>query len=193
MGILELSSNYQNFIKKTNIIPDYAREYRNEYLFIRRIDKTCESFVKRLDLEGKIFDSPQANKIMLYFNKFLKYQEIEYLNDISEFYLKENDVRFIDSLECQLDDYTDLYCNSDSYEFDQEKYDNNVENDYPGFKKFFKCFRRFQDKLKVDYFIENICIDGYDTVSDSDSDSDSDDGIDSDDINDIFNNCFGYS
>ena len=181
MGILEHSSNYQKFIKKTNIIPDYAREYRNEYLFIRGIDKTCENFVKSLDLEGKIFDSPQANKLMLFFNKFLKAKQLEYLNDISELYLKVNDVRFIESLELQLDDYTDLYCNPDSYEFDQENYDNNVENDHPGFKKFFECFRRFQDKLKVDYLSEE---DYKSIIFDSDSD---DDGVDSNDINDILN------
>ena len=43
MGILAQTSNYQKFIKKTNKIPDYAREYRNEYLFIRGID-TCFKF-----------------------------------------------------------------------------------------------------------------------------------------------------
>ena len=115
---------------------------------IRGIDKTCEKFVKRLDMDGKIFDSPQAVKIVHYFNKFLKAQQLEYLNDISKFYLKENDVSFIESLGLQLDDYTDLYCDPDSYKFDQEKYDNNVENDMPGFKKFFECFKRFEEKLK---------------------------------------------
>ena len=43
MGILAQTSNYQKFIKKTNKIPDYAREYRNECLFIRGID-TCFKF-----------------------------------------------------------------------------------------------------------------------------------------------------
>ena len=38
MGILEHTSNYQNFIKNNNIIPDYASDYKNEYLFIRGID-----------------------------------------------------------------------------------------------------------------------------------------------------------
>ena len=197
MGIHTTFSDYQNFIKNNNIIPDYAREYKNEYLFIRGIDKTCEKFVKRLDMEGKIFDSQQANKLVLFFSKFLKYQKIEYLNDIREFYLKENDVRFIDSLELQLDDYRDLYCDEYSYEFDQEKYDNNVENDYPGFKEFFECFKQFQDKIKVNYYIETDFdkLANLDTESESESesddvvysDSDSDDGVDSDDINDIFN------
>ena len=95
MVILAQSSNYQKCIKKTNKIPDYARGYKNEYLFIRGINKTCEKFVKILDQEGEIFNTPQAKKVMYYFNKFLKVQEIEYLNDISELYFKESDVRFI--------------------------------------------------------------------------------------------------
>ena len=134
MGLVRNFSNYQNFIKNNNIIPDYAREYKNEYLFIRGIDKTCGKFIKKLDMDGKIFNSLQANKLVLFFSKFLQYQKIEYLKDITDLYLKEWDVRFLDSLEFQLEDYTDLYYDPDSYEFDQEKYDNNIENDYPGFK-----------------------------------------------------------
>ena len=154
MGILAQFSNSQNCIKRTNIIPDYASEYKNEYLFIRGIDKSCEKFIKGLDMEGKIFNCPKADRLVSHFNRFLKAQQIKYLNDISDLCLKDNDVRFIDSLELQLDDYRDLYCDPDSYEFDQERYDDNVENDYPGFKKFFECFKRFCDKVKVSYFDE---------------------------------------
>ena len=39
MGILSHTSNFQNSLKNTNKIPDYAREYRNEYLFIRGINE----------------------------------------------------------------------------------------------------------------------------------------------------------
>ena len=133
MVILAHSSNYQKCIKKSNKIPGYARGYRNEYLFIRGIDKVCEKFVKILDQEGEIFNKPQAKKVMYYFNKFLKAEELEYLNDIRELYFKESDVRFIESIELQLDDYMALFYDPYSYEFDQEKY----ENDYPGLKEFF--------------------------------------------------------
>ena len=44
----------RNALQKTNKIPDYARGYKNEYLFIRGINKTCEKFVKILDQEGEI-------------------------------------------------------------------------------------------------------------------------------------------
>ena len=174
MGILPQSYRDSNSILNKSKIPNYASDYRNEYLFIRSINKACWEFVKRMDLDGKIFNSSQANKLMFHFNKFLKAIRLDYLKDISDFYFKEKDVKSIVSLECNLDDYTDLYCDYDSFEFDQEKFDNNVENDYPGLKKFIECFNRFNDKFKVDYLSEK------DFESFLDSDSDIENNIDSD-------------
>ena len=133
--------------------------------------------MKKLDLDGKIFDSPQASNIKKNFNKFLKYQEIGYLKDISDLHLREKDIGFINSLELQLDDYLDLYCDPDSYEFDQERYDNNVEDDIPGLKDFCKCFNRFQDKLNVDYLNEEYYYDtddGFDIYKNLETESESD-------------------
>ena len=81
MGILGQTSNFQKCIKKTNKIPEYARDFRNEYLFIRGINKTCEIFVKKLDVDAKIFDTPQAYQLMLFFRRFLKAKELGYLDD----------------------------------------------------------------------------------------------------------------
>ena len=73
MGILTQSNHNSNIILNKSKIPDYARDYRNEYLFIRGINiKTCGEFVKKLDVEGKKFNSPHANKLMFYFDRFLK-------------------------------------------------------------------------------------------------------------------------
>ena len=66
MGILERASNYQKCIKKTNLIPDYARDYKNEYLFIRGIDKACAKFVEILGRE-EIFKSHQAYSLISMF------------------------------------------------------------------------------------------------------------------------------
>ena len=178
MGILEQSSNYQNCIKKTNKIPEYARDFKNEYLFIRGINKTCEDFVKRLDIEGKVINTPQAHKLMLYFRRFLKAQELDYVKDISEFYFKESDVNFIESLELQIDDYMDIFYDPDSYKFDQEKY----ENDNSGLKEFYESFSKFKDKIKIE---EITFSDFKNSLNFLDSDSDSDDGIDSEDIDNI--------
>ena len=123
MVILAQTSNFQNCIKKTNKIPEYAREFKNEYLFIRGINKTCEDFVKKLDLDAKIFDTPQAYQRMLYFRRFLKAKEFGYVDDNSEFKFEESDVNYIDSLGLQLDDYMDLFYDLDSGKFNQERYD----------------------------------------------------------------------
>ena len=164
MGILAKTSIYQKCIKKTNKIPDYAREYRNEYLFIRGIDKTCKKFVKKFDEEGEIFNSFQANKLILYFNKFLKAQQLEYLNDISEFYFKENDVKFIETLELQLDYIKTIYGD----------FNINEENNFPGFKKFYECFDKLHDKLNIEYSDDSDDSDDEYEIKWSDSDSDSD-------------------
>ena len=66
MGIFTDASNYKKCIKKTNLIPDYARDYKNEYLFIRGIDKTCAKFVKVLGRE-EIFKSHQAYSLISMF------------------------------------------------------------------------------------------------------------------------------
>ena len=108
MGILEHSSNFQNCIKTTNKVPDYAKDFRNEYLFIRGINKACEKFVKREVSVDELFKSSQAKKLQFYFRKFLKAQEIEYLQEISEFYFEESDVKYISILDCHLDDYVDF-------------------------------------------------------------------------------------
>ena len=120
MGILEHTSNYQKCIIKTNKIPDYASEFRNEYLFIRGINKECEKIVKILGIE-EIFNSFQAKRLMRYFNKFLRYQQINYLNDTSEINFKYEDVKSIESLGLQLDDYRCFYFDEDRREIDEEK------------------------------------------------------------------------
>ena len=146
----------------SKVIPDYERDFKKEYLFIIGINKKCERFVKKID-EENVFNTSQAKKLIFYFNKFLIFQKLEYLKDISEFYLKEEDVKFIEYLECKLDENMDLFFDPISCKFDQEKY----ENDDTGFKVFFESFIKFKDKIKIKEMTYSLFID-----SDSDSDSD---------------------
>ena len=177
MVILATSSCYQKCILEQNKIPEYAREFKNEYLFIRGINKTCENFVKKLDIDGKIFDTPQAYQLMLYFRRFLKAKELGYLEDSSEFKFEESDINFIESLELQLDDYMDLFYDLDSGKFNQERYDS---YEYKNLVEFNDCFERFKSKV----YIKEMTYSDFErniNILDSDSDSDSD-GVDSDDL-----------
>ena len=164
MGSLTLTSNFQNCVKKTNKIPEYARDFRNEWLFIRGINKKCGEFINRLDFGGDLFISPQANSIKYFIKFFLKYEERGKIKDLSGFYFKYYDANNIDCLEEQLDSYCDLYLDPDSFEFDQEYHDLHVDRDYPGFKELFGLVSLFNDKVKR----EELSSLSFDSDSDSD-------------------------
>ena len=103
MGILEHSSNYQNFIKNNNIIPDYASDYKNEYLFIRGIDNLTLTENLKIYIEDTIMrlknKSYEENwgKIIIY-KMILNLVNliIEYFNNLTEYNLKIVDWYFID-------------------------------------------------------------------------------------------------
>ena len=64
-------------ITHSKVIPDYAKDFKNEYLFIIEINKLCGEFYT-IDK----FNTPRANKIKYYIKKFLKAQESGRFKDI---------------------------------------------------------------------------------------------------------------
>ena len=95
MGILEQSSNPKNCIKSTNKIPEYARDFKNEWLFIRGINNEFKYFVDNYFSDIDIFISKYSNRIKSFIEKFIKLQELNYLKDISCFKFKGIDVENI--------------------------------------------------------------------------------------------------
>ena len=96
MVILAQTSNYQNCISGTNKIPEYAREFKNEYLFIRGINKEMDNFVVNyLSDCSELFVSSYNDSIKFFIKKFMKAQELGYLKDTSCFKFKECDVENI--------------------------------------------------------------------------------------------------
>ena len=127
----------------SKVIPNYAKNIKKEYIFIIDINKKCEKFLNKID-EENVFNSPQAKKLIIYFNKFLIFQEIGHFKDISNYCFENEDVNFIVYLERKLEENMDLFFNPDSLKFEEEKY----ENDETGFKLFFESFEKFKDKIK---------------------------------------------
>ena len=127
----------------SKVIPNYAKNIKKEYIFIIDINKKCERFVNKID-EENVFNSPQAKKLIIYFNKFLIFQELGHFKDISNYCFENEDVNFIVYLERKLEENMDLFFNPDSLKFEDEKY----ENDETGFKLFFESFEKFKDKIK---------------------------------------------
>ena len=142
MGILEHSSNYQNCIKKTNKIPDYASEFRNEYLFIRGINKTLEDFIIKYHSDcSELFVSSYSDRIKFFMRKFLKAQELDYLKDTSCFIFKECDVENIDFLFERM-----------HFDFEEgEEFVDGHPDDYLGYRDFYELFCKFYNKINIGF------------------------------------------
>ena len=144
MGITE----QKNCVKSINSkIPEYARDYKKEYLVLRGIDKMCFNFISKYETDNeKLFYPEYYDSIKYFIKRFLKGQERGKLQDISSLILRNYDFSFIEDL------YLILI-----YENDFEDIDN---LDY---RDFYELFCKFYDKI--------VCFDdGEDYMSAFDSD-----------------------
>ena len=86
MVILAHSSNFQNCIKKTNKIPEYARDFKKEYLLIIGINKEFKYFVDNINEATRgLFENHRVVRIKYFIKRFLKGQERGKLQDTSNF------------------------------------------------------------------------------------------------------------
>ena len=124
-----------------NKIPEYARELKNEYLFIRGINNELDNFIIQYLLDcSEIFISRYNDKIKFFIKKFMKAQELNYLKDTSCFKFKECDVANIVFL-------------FERMHFDFEEDDEFVDgypDDYPGYRDFYELFCKFYNKINID-------------------------------------------
>ena len=141
-----------------NKIPEYAREFKNEYLFIRGINKEMDNFVVNyLSDCSELFVSSYNDRIKFFIKKFMKAQELGYLKDTSCFKFKECDVENIVFL------FERMHFD---FEEDEEFVDGNPD-DFPGYRDFYEFFCKFYNKIN------------FDPCSDCD---DSDDSVNTEDI-----------
>ena len=160
MGILATNSNPQNCIK--NKIPEYARDYKNEYLFVRGINKELFIFLEiKVNYPGTEFVSSSSNIIKSYIKRFLKSIKNGYL-DTSNIVFKYYDVKEI------------------VYEYNQSKCNDYNEDDFPGYQDFYNLIRKIYKKINfihdddddklyrpIEYLSDPVL-----NISDSESDSD---------------------
>ena len=178
MGVLVHTSNISG---NTFKIPDYARDYKNEYLFIRGIDTCFKFFLDNLDKADKgVFQNNRVEIIQKKINTLEKAQRLGYLSDTSDIEIDEQDVSYSSLLLERLIDFSDYYVDDEDWEFDQERFDMFVDREFPGYKNLVKCIELFQSKFK-------LVFDKY-KINWNDSDS-YDDGVDSDDIKAILSGC----
>ena len=157
--------SYQTFgvtgFTSFNKIPEYAREYKREYQFIRGINKEFKYFVDNIDnATTGLFENHRVDRIKYFIKRFLRGQEKGKLQDISNFEIYEDDVDNLIKIEKNFYNFNQyiIFC-KDCYEDDEPFID-----PYPGFKNIYDDFKIFFSKLNIIYKRVNY-------ISDSDSDS----------------------
>ena len=169
MVILVHSSNFQNCIKKTNKIPEYARNFKKEYLFIRGINKEFKYFVDNInDATGGLFENQKIFRIKYFIKRFLKGQERGKLQDTSNFEISNIDVDNLIKIKKNFLNFNQ-YINFCKCCYDDE--DASFIDPYPGFKNIYDDFELFFSKFKIKYEEGTIFWDYY-TDSESESESD---------------------
>ena len=148
-------------------IPEYARDYKKEYLFIRGINKKFKYFVDNIN-EASIglFENHRVVRIKYFIKRFLKGQERGKLQDTSNFEINNIDVDNLIKIKNNFLNFNQ-YINFCKSCFDDE--DVSFIDPYPGFKNIYDDFELFCSKFKIKYE------DGgsfWDYCTDSESDSD---------------------
>ena len=167
----------ENSSNPKNKIPEYAKNFKKEWLYITGINKKCGEFMKKIDFNSnsfkEVFFTSKPKTLISHFKNVLEAQKMGKLQNISDFYFKYFDANNIECLEEQLDNYRDLYVDPGSYVFDEESYELNIDIDFPGFRELFKLICLFNDKIKKEEHIVNIFDSDSDSYSECDSESDS--------------------
>ena len=91
MGFLEQK---KNCVRNSNSkIPEYARDYKREYQFIRGLNKEFKYLINKLDdLNNGLFESNISNRLCNLIKRFLRGQEKGKLKDISNLMLQRDDL-----------------------------------------------------------------------------------------------------
>ena len=146
-------SEFESFIKSTNNkIPEYAREYKREYQFIRGINKEFKYFINKLDnLNNGLFESYIADRIKYFMKRFLRGQEKGKLKDISDLVLQREDINNLIFINEQFGYYKLRYDAINNVSDSDEDFDEVNEVVYPGFGKLYKLFKIFYNKLNIYY------------------------------------------
>lgn len=138
MGISPQNHRYLNATQKSPKIPDYAKDYKNEYLFIRGIDKCFEYYWKRLhEAESGIFQK-RIDQLYKYLNKLKLHNKIE---------IDEYDIGNPILLQENLAECLGAYVIGDRV--DEEATDNNIDIDFPGWTHLNEAIDLFYSKFGI--------------------------------------------
>ena len=123
-----------------NIIPEYAREHKREYQFIRGINTEFKYFKNKLDnLNNGLFESYIADRIKYFMKMYLRAQEKGKFKNISDLELKREDLVNLIFINEEFGYYKLRY---DAFDDDSKP--------YHGFKEIYDIFKIFFKQLNYE-------------------------------------------
>ena len=144
-------------------IPVYARDFKNEYLFILRINNELKYFLDNLnDVNTGLFDNHRVDKIKKSIERFFIEQNLSNFEDVSNFEIKSSDVKNLIKIKKIFNNFKKTI---NSYHGDEQ----NFIVPYPGFKNIYDDFELFCSKFKIKYEADDRF---WDYNADSDRDRD---------------------
>ena len=121
-----------------NKIPEYAKEYKREYQFIRLLNNEFRYFINKLDnLNNGLFESYVADRVKYFMKRFLRAQEKGKIKDIKDFELQAKDIDYLLFINTHFGYYKLRY---DAFDDD--------EKPYPGFIEIYDIFKLFFNQIK---------------------------------------------
>ena len=159
----------------SKVIPDYAKDFKNEYLFILGINNEFKYFLDNMNEATRgLFENFRVDKIKKFIKLFLAYQNLGQFKDVSNFEIKSSDIKNLIKIKKNFNDFNRLI------EYKKDCYDGDEQNfivPYPGFRNIYDDFELFCSKFKIKYEADGRFWDYNDVryhyrYSYSDSDSD---------------------
>ena len=176
-------------------IPDYAKSFKKEYIFLLGID---ESF-SYLNKDMNFFDvergslkkrSGWIDKINIQIKKYKEGIDSGILKDLSEEELNLEVFLNIEHIEMTISDYLDRYLDLNPIgisKINKEQYENNVDKDYPGLRKLIDTLSYYYENIKYKKTYIYPESEKRSIIDYEDSDSDSECDSECDILNDILN------
>ena len=135
----------QNCISGTNKIPEYARDFKKEYLLIIGINNEFKYFVDNINEATRgLFENHRVVRIKYFIKRFLKGQEKCKIQDTSNFEIESSVVDNLIKIKKNFLNFNQ-YINFCKSCFDGE--DVSFIDHYPGFKNIYDDFELFCSKF----------------------------------------------
>ena len=195
-------------------IPSYVKSFKRQYISLLGIDQEFGYLSKDLDFEdverGSLKKrSGWIDKINNYIKKYQEALDSGIFKDLSEEELPIDVFLNIEHIEATINEYLERYLDFGPYKpidgsipdgafkLDKQKYENNVDKDYPGLRKLidtldyyyatikYQKIYNFPESENIGFSKINYSDSEGDSVSDFNYDSDSDSDSECDSVSDI--------